>query len=345
VVLAHLSPSQKRAFALADNQLALNASWDLEMLRLELEALAEENFDLDLLGFDEDQLKELLAQQPVGACDPDEVPDVQPEPVSRQGDLWTLGEHRLLCADGTSQQDVNRVLEGGLCDMIFADLPYNVNYTGKGSQKLQLANDNLGEDFGAFLESACRAMLPAVRGGVYLCMSSSELHHLHPAFCKAGGHWSTYIIWSKNVFTLGRSDYQRQYEPILYGWREGTKRHWCGDRDQGDVWEVDKPLRNDLHPTMKPVELVERAIRNSSRREDVVLDAFGGAGSTLIACVNLGRRARMIEIDPRYVDVSIRRWQQYTGQQAYLEANGSSFGEMTEKRRAGLPDKELIGNG
>jgi DNA modification methylase len=176
-------------------------------------------------------------------------------------------------------------------------------------------------------------MLTVTWGAVYICMSSGELHRLHEAFCSAGGHWSTWIIWAKNTFALGRSDYQRQYEPILYGWREGVRHHWCGDRNQGDVWCVDKPARNDIHPTMKPVELVERAVRNSSKPEGRVLDPFGGGGSTLIACENLRREARLVEIDPRYADVCVRRWQQYSGGRVVLESDGRSFGEVEAERR------------
>jgi len=148
---------------------------------------------------------------------------------------------------------------------------------------------------------------------------------LQSAFRAAGGKWSTFIIWAKNTFTLGRADYQRQYEPILYGWPEGATRHWCGDRDQGDVWQIKKPQKNDLHPTMKPVELVERAIRNSSRPGNVVLDPFGGSGTTLIAAEKSGRSARLIELDPKYADVIVRRWQDWTGQQATREADDAAF--------------------
>jgi DNA modification methylase len=156
-------------------------------------------------------------------------------------------------------------------------------------------------------------------------MSSSELDTLQSAFRKAGGKWSTFVIWAKNTFTLGRSDYQRQYEPILYGWKEGAEHFWCGARDQGDVWFFNKPQKNDLHPTMKPVELVERAVRNSSKTRDIVLDPFGGSGSTLIACEKTGRQARLIELDPRYVDVIVKRWQDYTGNKAILAATGENF--------------------
>jgi DNA modification methylase len=165
-------------------------------------------------------------------------------------------------------------------------------------------------------------------------MSSSELHTLHKAFTDAGGHWSTFLIWSKNTFTLGRSDYQRQFEPMLYGWREGIDHFWCGARDQGDVWYVNKPRANDLHPTMKPVELVERAIRNSSRRRGVVLDGFSGASPTMIACEKTGRRARLIEIEPQYVDVSVQRWQNFTRRQARLDGDGRTFAEIARERIA-----------
>ena len=214
-------------------------------------------------------------------------------------------------------------------------MPYNVDYQGKTAQRLKLANDNLGDEFELFLRSACTAMLAACSGPLYLCMSSRELHRLYAAFTRAGGHWSTYVIWAKNVFTLGRSDYQRQYEPILYGWTEGAQHFWCGARDQGDVWFFDKPHRNDVHPTMKPVALMEQALANSSRIGDVVLDPFAGSGSTLIACENLKRRARVAEIEPGYADVIVRRWQNYTGQSALLLPRGRRFEEVATERLAG----------
>ncbi len=164
-------------------------------------------------------------------------------------------------------------------------------------------------------------------------MSSSELPTLQKVFREAGGHWSTFVIWAKNTFTIGRSDYHRQYEPILYGWKEGGEHYWCGARDQGDVWFVKKPVSNDLHPTMKPVELVERSITNSSRSGELVLDPFAGSGSTLIACEKTGRRARLIELDPKYCDVIVRRWQEFTGKRATLEGDGRSFDDMTRATR------------
>ena len=245
----------------------------------------------------------------------------------------------MLCGDGTRAEEVARVLEGAQCDLVFADLPYNVDYVGKNTKQMKIVNDNLGDAFSDFLLAACQCMVGASRGPLYICMSSSELHRLYTAFTQAGGHWSTFIIWAKNTFTLGRSDFQRQYEPILYGWAEGKRHHWCGDRNQSDLWFIDKPHANDLHPTMKPIELVERAIENSSRRRNPVLDPFAGSGWTVIACENLGRKARVIEIDPGYADVIVRRWQNYTGQSATRKQDGRSFdqvaGECPSKAQAG----------
>jgi DNA modification methylase len=163
-------------------------------------------------------------------------------------------------------------------------------------------------------------------------MSSSELHTLYRVFTEAGGHWSTFIIWAKNTFTMGRADYQRQYDPMLYGWKEGTDHFWCGVRDQGDVWFVNKPVVNELHPTMKPVELIERALRNSSQTRDIVLDPFAGSGSTLIGCEKAGRQARLIELEPRYCDVICRRFRDFTGKEALLEADGRRFGDVAAER-------------
>jgi DNA modification methylase len=201
-------------------------------------------------------------------------------------------------------------------------------------QKAADSHDALGKEFGQLLYDACVNILTVTKGGVYVCMSSSELDTLQKAFREAGGHWSTFVVWAKNTFTVGRADYQRQYEPILYGWKDGGDHYCCGARDQGDVWFVDKPTKNDLHPTMKPVALVERAIRNSSKSRDIVLDPFGGSGTTLIAAERVGRRARLVELDPKYVDVIVQRGQDQTGQSAKLESSGQSFGETAVEKRA-----------
>ena len=339
IVLGHLSETQRRALVIADNRIAENASWDEDMLRLELEELRAEDFDLDITGFDLDEIDRLLQgrETAAGNIDDDEVPEAPEEPVTRPGDLWVLGNHRLLCGDATVLGDVEKVLDGGLADLCFTDPPYNVDYGNSAKDKMRgkdrrILNDNLGEGFERFLYDACVNILAVTKGAAYICMSSSELHTLQKAFKEAGGHWSTFVIWAKNTFTLGRADYQRQYEPILYGWKEGTDHFWCGARDQGDVWFIDKPRKNDLHPTMKPVALVERAVRNSSKSRDTVLDPFGGSGTTLIACEKAGRSARLVEMDPKYVDVIIKRWQEFSGLAATLEEDGRTFGELVAAR-------------
>jgi DNA modification methylase len=337
VVLDHLSPTQRRALVIADNRIAENAGWDDAMLRIELTALQDEDFDVALTGFDADALAELMAgDEPDGdgATDDDDVPETAETAVSRPGDVWLLGEHRLLCGDATVAASYERLLGDQHADMVFTDPPYNVNYANSAKDKLRgkdraILNDNLGDGFYDFLLAALTPTLARCQGGVYVAMSSSELDVLQAAFRAAGGRWSTFIIWAKHTFTLGRADYQRQYEPILYGWREGAQRHWCGDRDQGDVWNIKKPQKNDLHPTMKPVELVERAIRNSSRPGDVVLDPFGGSGTTLIAAEKSGRQARLIELDPKYVDVIVRRWQDWSGKSATRESDGVAFDALS----------------
>lgn len=337
VVLADdLTPMQIKAFRILANRSATWADWDEDLLRLELEELQLDDFDLSLTGFDDDEIAELLAGEETtteGNTDEDAAPDVPVTPVSKPGDVWIMGQHRLLCGDSTDAASYDSLLGNERVAMIFQDPPYNVDYANTAKDKLRgtnrpILNDNLGDGFQDFLLAAFKPALARCNGAVYVAMSSSELDTLQSAFRAAGGKWSTFIIWAKNTFTLGRSDYQRQYEPILYGWPEGATRHWCGDRDQGDVWHFNKPRVNDLHPTMKPVELVERAIRNSSRPGDVVLDPFGGSGTTLIAAEKSGRQARLIELDPKYVDVIVRRWQEYAGVQAVRESDGIRFDDL-----------------
>ncbi len=336
VVLDHLTPVQRRALVIADNRIAENAAWDDEMLRVELQSLQDDGFDLDITGFDADALAEILLGEESsteGQTDDDEVPELTETPVSKPGDIWIMGKHRLLCGDATDPASYKRLMGESVANMIATDPPYNVDYANSAKDKMRgkdrpILNDNLGDGFYDFLLSALKPMLAHCSGAAYIAMSSSELDTLQKAFRAAGGKWSTFIIWAKNTFTLGRADYQRQYEPILYGWPEGQTRHWCGDRDQGDVWNIKKPQKNDLHPTMKPVELIERAIRNSSRPGDVVLDPFGGSGTTLIAAEKSGRTGWLIELDPKYVDVIVRRWQEWADEEATREADGVTFNSL-----------------
>jgi len=335
VVLDHLTPTQRRALIIADNRIAENAGWDDAMLRVELDALRDDDFDLSLTGFDADALADLYEGEEgdTGQTGDDEVPESQDAVISRPGDVWLLGGHRVLCGDATDAKSYEVLLQGKEVDMTVTDPPYNVNYANSAKDKMRgkdraILNDNLGDGFYDFLLAALTPIMANCTGAVYVAMSSSELDVLQAAFREAGGKWSTFIIWAKNTFTMGRSDYQRQYEPILYGWPEGGKHHWCGDRDQSDVWQIKKPHKNDLHPTMKPVELVERAIRNSSKPGDVVLDPFGGSGTTLIAAEKSGRTARLMELDPKYVDVIVRRWQDWTGKLANRESDGIGFNDL-----------------
>ena len=336
-----LTAFQARAFRIMDNRSSENAEWDKDLLNLELADLLEADFDLGLTGFTDDELTTLMSslEEGTGPQDgEDDIPNTPEEPVSRPGDLWILGNHRLLCGDSTVATDVERVLNGVKADLCFCDPPYNVDYAGgvgaeTAGKGRRIKNDALGDAFGRFLYDACVLINTHTDGAVYICMSSSELQTLQAAFKASGGHWSTFIIWAKDRFTLGRADYQRQYEPILYGWPEGVKRHWCGDRDQGDVWTIQRPSKNDLHPTMKPVALVERAIRNSSRKGDLIFDPFGGSGTTLIAAEKTGRHASLIELDPNYVDVIVRRWQEFTGQEAQLSETGQNFVEIERQRK------------
>ena len=337
-----LSPEQIKAFRLLANRSATWADWDNELLGLELAEFKEAGFDLDLTGFGDEELAALLGgNEMTGLTEDDTVPELPANPTTRTGDLWVLGNHRLLCGDSTVISDVEKLMNGQLADMAFTDPPYNVDYGNNAKDKMRgkdrrIMNDALGEGFYQFLYDACLNLLLVTKGACYVCMSSSELHTLQKAWIDAGGKWSTFIIWAKNTFTLGRADYQRQYEPILYGWKDGTQHFWCGDRDQSDIWNYNKPRVNDLHPTMKPVELVERALKNSSKSRDIVIDLFGGSGTTLIACEKNNRQARLIEMDPKYVDVIIKRWEEYTGKKAIRESDGAQYVESIALADASL---------
>jgi DNA modification methylase len=314
VFVDDLSEAQVKAFRLLANKSANWAAWNEDLLKIELEELKNMDFDLELTGFDLDEIyKDFLKTSENKDDLSEEIPEIdeQSEPVSKLGDLWILGDHKVFCGDSTDPKSYETLLGNEIATLTVTDPPYNVDY---GKDKI--LNDNLGVEFNKFLEKTCSNILNYTNGAIYIFMAISEIGNLKREFERAGGHWSTFIIWVKNHFAIGRSDYHRQYEPILYGWRQSADKHWCGDRDQSDVWFFDKPNANKDHPTMKPVALCERMILNSSQPNNIVLDPFGGSGSTLIACENLKRKARMIELDPKYVDVIVRRWEKYTGQKA-----------------------------
>lgn len=332
VIADDLTDTQVKAFRILANQSANWADWDMDLLGEEVRSLEKLDFDVDLIGFSDEMLNGLLEAPALidGETIDESIPETQDEVIARAGDLWILGEHKLLCGDATQLEDVQKLLGDELVDMTFTDPPYNVDYANSAKDKLRgkdrpILNDNLGSGFYQFLYDAMVNILLVTKGACYVAMSSSELDTLQKAFREAGGKWSTFIIWAKNHFTMGRADYQRQYEPILYGWKNGNDHYWCGDRSQGDVWFFKKPHKSDLHPTMKPVELVEQAIRNSSKTKDIVFDPFGGSGTTLMACERTNRKARLIELDPKYVDVIVRRWQQHTNDKARLAQTDECF--------------------
>ncbi len=337
IVLDHLTDAQKRAYIIADNQLALNAGWDEELLRAELAALQDEDFKLDLIGFDDEDLARLLAAQDAaeGLTDEDAVPDLQQKPVSVAGDLWILGNHKLLIGDATNQADVHTLMAGEAADLVFTDPPYNVDYEGYTEERLKIKGDRMSDpDFRQFLENAFRSYRTIVKPGasMYLCHSSSWQREFQNALESAGFEVRCQIIWAKNTFAWGFGRYKFQHEPIFYAHVTEQKDPWYGDKSQSTLWHEKKPAANRIHPTAKPVELVERALLNSSKAGDIVADLFGGSGSTLVGCERRGRKARLMEIDPKYADCIVRRYQEYTGKLVVLDGDGRSFDEITRER-------------
>src|ERR1035437_9633941 len=337
IVLDHLTEAQKRAYVIADNKLAENAGWDDEMLRIEIEALQDENFDVSLLGFEDVELAQLLAAQDAsaGLTDEDAIPDLPQTPVCRTGDLWVLGEHKVVVGDAKNHVDVVRLMAGEVADLIFTDPPYNVDYEGYTEQRLKIKGDRMSDaDFKQFLEAAFRGVRTAVKPGasLYVCHSSSWQREFQNALESAGFAVRCQIIWAKNRFAWGFGRYKFRHEPLFYCHVAGQKDPWYGDKTQSTLWEEKKPAANRIHPTAKPVELIERALLNSSKTGDIVADLFGGSGSTLIACERRGRRARLMEIDPKYADCIVRRFQEYSGKSAALEGDGRSFGAIAQER-------------
>ena len=341
IILNHLTEQQKRAYIIADNQLALNAGWDEELLRIELAALQDEDFNVALIGFDDDELACLLAAQDAagGLTDEDAVPELSEAPISLPGDLWILGDHRLLVDDATDPNAVAKLLADRPADLVFTDPPYNVDYEGYTEQRLKIKGDRMSDAaFREFLKGAFRSYRTIVKPGasMYVCHSSSWQREFQNALEAAGFEVRCQIIWAKNTFAWGFGRYKFQHEPIFYAHVTDQKDPWYGDKTQSTLWHEKKPAANRIHPTAKPVELVERALLNSSKSGDIVADLFGGSGSTLIGCERRGRHARLMEIDPKYADCIVRRYQEYTGKQAVLEGDGRTFEEI-RLERVGAP--------
>lgn len=341
ICLAHLTEAQRRAYVLADNKLAEQAGWDKELLSLELADLSTQGFDVGLIGFSDGELRTLLRGRTEGLTDPDAAPELPAEPVSVLGDVWVLGQHRVMCGDSTSPGAVEQLMAGGKADLVFTDPPYNVAYSGRGEKnKLgPIKNDDMSDtDFAAFLRAVFASYVAAMKplACIYVChpdSASGPKLAFEQAFAEAF-HKAATIIWVKQSAGMGWQDYRAQHEPIIYGWKNGTGKHFfCGDRSKTTVWQVDRDAQVAyVHPTQKPVALPMEAIENSSKGEDVVLDLFGGSGSTLIACEQSGRHARLMELDPRYVDVIVRRWQAFTGEAARLGGDGPRFDDVSTER-------------
>jgi DNA modification methylase len=337
VVLDHLSERQRKAYILADNQLALNAGWDTDLLRSELQDLAEQDFDLSLIGFSDEELADLLPEieeVPPEDADADAVPEPPADAVSKPGDVWLLGKHRVMCGDSTSLTEVERLMDGKKADMVFTDPPYGVAYEGGHNDKKrqQIQNDALeGDDLSSlFYDSLTTAItVTADHAPFYVWFASGKSVETFAAFADLPLKLRAVIQWYKVRSGLGAfmSQYIPNCEPCIYAFKAGCKPQWYGPTDEKTVWELQKESRNEFHPTQKPVELPERAINNSSKKGQLVLDLFGGSGSTLIACEKTGRHARLMELDPRYCDVIVKRWQQFTGKRATLEATGEKFPE------------------
>jgi len=320
IELKDLTEAQKKAYVIADNKLALNAGWDNDVLKIELQNLQELGFDLDLLGFDAKELDALLEPEQIeGLTDEDAVPEVPEEPKTKLGDIYQLGKHRLMCGDSCSTNDMEKLCDGQLVDMWLTDPPYNVAY--EGGTGLTIKNDDMGdEQFRQFLRDAyVTADLVMKPGAVfYIWHADSEGYNFRGAAKDAGWQVRQCLIWKKSSLVMGRQDYHWKHEPCLYGWKDGAGHLWASDRKQTTILEFEKPSRNGEHPTMKPVALFEYQMLNNTKGGDIVLDSFGGSGTTLLAAEKNGRKAYLMELDPKYCDVIVKRWEDFTGKKAIL---------------------------
>lgn len=300
-----LTPDQIKAFRLADNKVSELAEWDFKLLDEELEGIT---MDMEQFGFTMDEEVEIVE---------DEVPDIPVEAKSKLGDVYLLGRHRLMCGDSTKQEHVEKLMNGNLADLLITDPPYNVDYEGGTGLKIENDNFDTGEEFCQFLTDAFTTANSAMKNGAvfYIWHADSEGYNFRKACQNVGWKVRECLIWVKNSLVMGRQDYQWQHEPCLYGWKEGTHL-WASDRKQTTILNFDKPQKNDIHPTMKPVALFDYEIKNNTKQGDLVLDLFGGSGTTIMACEQNGRVAYSMELDPRYVDAIIERWEKFTGKKA-----------------------------
>jgi len=323
IELAHMTESQKRAYVIADNQLAMNAGWDTTLLSLELADLKEQGFEMDVLGFDPKELDKLLEPEQVdGLTDEDAVPEAPVEPKTKLGDIYQLGNHRLMCGDSCSITDMEKLCAGQLIDMWLTDPPYNVAY--EGSTGLTIKNVNMEDSqFRQFLRDSYVTADAVMKAGAvfYIWHADLEGYNFRGAAKDAGWTVRQCLIWEKSSLVMGRQDYHWKHEPCLYGWKDGSGHLWASDRKQTTILQFNKPRKNGEHPTMKPVELFEYCLMNNTKGGDIVLDSFGGSGTTMIAAEKHGRYARLMELDPKYCDVIVKRWEDFTGKKAVLLAD------------------------
>ena len=329
----HLSEAQKKAYILADNRMALDAGWDEELLRVEIEALQGMDFDPLLTGFDEAELADLFGEENEAKEDDFDVEaELEKPTVTRSGDVWTLGRHRLICGDSTQAETFDILMQGKKANLVVTDPPYNVNYEGTAGK---IKNDNMAsEKFYQFLLDAFTniARVMADDASIYVFHADTEGLNFRKAFSDAGFYLSGCCIWKKPSLVLGRSPYQWQHEPCLYGWKKNGKHQWYSDRKQTTIWEFDKTKKNTDHPTMKPIPLLAYPICNSSMSNTLILDPFGGSGSTLIACEQIDRSCYTAELDEKYCDVIVKR---------YIEQVGSADGVFVERDGEQIPYSEL----
>lgn len=328
VRLGHMSDAQRRAYILADNKLALNADWSLDMLKAEICVLKELDFDLDLTGFGRDEIADMLAEKNIGLVDDDDVPETRTDIQTKPGDIWILGDHRLMCGSSVEHADMAILCDGQKVDMWLTDPPYNVAYEGGTKEKLKIANDSMDNDkFRKFLSDSYIAADAVMKAGAvfYIWHADSEGFNFRAAAIDAGWKVRQCIIWNKSSLVMGRQDYQWKHEPCLYGWKDGASHLWASDRKQTTVLEFAKPNRNGEHPTMKPVALFEYLMLNNTKGGDIILDSFAGSGTSIIAAEKNGRRCFSMEIDPVYCDVIIRRWINFTGKAAIQSETGKQF--------------------
>jgi DNA modification methylase len=334
--LAHLTDTQKRAYIIADNKLALNAGWDEEMLALELGELKDEDFDLSLIGFDETELGDLMAETTEGETDPDEVPEPPVDPVTVLGDVWVMGKHRLACGDCTDQGTVDKALNGVKPHLMVTDPPYGVNYDASwrigtkradGSFIGACAIGKVSNDDRADWRDAW-ALFPGEIAYVWHAPGENQAEVME-SLKACDFQIRNHIIWAKQQLVIGRGHYHHQHEPCWYAVRKGGTGHWAGDRKQTTLWKIDKPQKSETgHSTQKPVECMKRPIENNSSPGQAVYEPFSGSGTTIIAGEMTGRSIHAIELNPAYVDVAVKRWQDFAGKQAIHEASGKTFDEM-----------------